>query len=68
MKPTQHQIKPGHYRVELNERSLDIVEVAGRWYVNQFPEPPVDCGTSQSAAAYRAVEMLEIETSVEMAA
>lgn len=61
MKPIQLQIKPGHYRIFAMGRSLDIACVQGRWYVNQFPDPPIDCGESQSAAAYRAVEILEAD-------
>lgn len=68
MKPTQHLVKSGHFRVELNGRALDVVEYAGRWYVNQFPDAPVDCGSSQSEAAFAAVAILEAEGTMEIAA
>jgi hypothetical protein len=59
MTPRQCQVKPGHFKITVGERSLDVVEVCGRWYVNQFPDPPIDCGASQSAAAFKAVQILE---------
>lgn len=68
MKPTQHQVKPGHFRVELGTRAFDVIELQGRWYINQFPEAPIDCGTSQSAAAFAAVVILEAQSSLELAA
>jgi hypothetical protein len=61
MKPIQTPVKRGHFRISLGARSIDIAEVCGRWYVNQFPDPPIDCGESQSAAAFKAVEILEAE-------
>lgn len=68
MKPTQHLVKPGHFRVELGFSSLDVVRVKGRWYVNQFPDPPIECGESQSAAAFAAALILEAQLKMELAA
>ena len=65
MRPRQVKIKAGHYRVTVGKRSLDVVELLGRWYVNQFPEPPLDCGTSQSAAAFQAVTLLEADANAQ---
>ena len=61
MRAKQVKVKAGHYRVSLGPRSLDVVELLGRWYVNQFPEPPLDCGQSQSAAVFTAVNILEAD-------
>lgn len=68
MRPIQRQIKPGVYQVTLERYSLDIVELDGLWYINQYPEPPIECGTSQSAAAFRAAVLLEAQMKMELAA